>query len=73
VVGVLVEDRRVRLAVEAAVVAGVDQRPGLLLFVRLRGDELLDVGVVDVEDDNLGRAAGFATRLDRAREESRSL
>ena len=34
VVRVLEEDRRVRLAGEGAVVAGVDQRPGLLLFVR---------------------------------------
>ena len=68
VVGVLVEDRRIRLAVERAVVAGVDQRPGLLLFVRLGEDELLDVGVVDVQDDHLRGAARLAARLDRAGE-----
>src|SRR4029453_10142204 len=30
-------------------------------------DELLDVGVVDVEDDHLGGAPGLATRLDGPR------
>ena len=50
VVGVLEEDRVVGAAadVEAAVVAGVDQRPGLLLLLGLAVDELDDVRVVDV-------------------------
>jgi hypothetical protein len=45
VVGVLEEDRVVGAAadVEAAVVAGVDERPGLLLLLGLAGDELDDV------------------------------
>ena len=69
-VGVLVGDRVVGAAgdVEAAVVAGVDQRPGLLLLVRLAVDEVLDVRVVDVEDHHLGRAAGLAAALDDAGE-----
>ena len=45
VVGVLEEDRAVGLAGEAGVVARFDQRPGLLLLVRLRIDELEDVRV----------------------------
>src|SRR4029079_3534271 len=65
---VLEEDRLVRLTVERAVVARVDQRPGLLLFLALALDELLDVGVIGVEDDHLGGAAGLAARLDDARE-----
>ena len=65
---VLEEHRLVRLAVEAAVVAGVDQRPGLLLFLGLAPDELFHVGVVDVQDDHLGRAPGLAARLDDAGE-----
>ena len=68
VVGVLEEDRAVGLAGEARVVAGLDERPGLLLLVRLRVDELEDVRMPGVEDDHLGRAAGLAARLDDAGE-----
>ena len=47
-------------AVEVHVEAGVAQDPGLALLLGLAPDELLDVGVVDVEDDHLGGAAGLA-------------
>src|SRR5688500_12034548 len=66
VVGVLVLDAGDVLAAEVHVVAGVAQRADLVLLARLGLDELLDVGVVDVEDDHLGRAAGGPTGLDRA-------
>ena len=52
---------------EVHVEAGVAQRADLVLFARLRLDELLDVGVVDVEHDHLGRAPRGATGLDGAR------
>ena len=43
--------------------------PGLaLLFLDLALDEVFDVGVVDVEDDHLGGAAGLAAGLDDAGE-----
>src|SRR3972149_9728461 len=38
-----------------------------MLLVGLAPDELLDIGVIDVEDDHLGRAPGLAPGLDRAR------
>ena len=38
----------------------------MLLLAGLAPDELLDVGVVDVEDDHLGGAAGLAAGLDGA-------
>ena len=66
VVGVLVLDADPGVAVERHVVAGLAQGVGLLLLLRLAPDELLDVGVVDVEDDHLGGAAGLAAGLDRA-------
>ena len=56
----------VRRARERAVVAGVDQRPRLLLLLDLAVDELDDVGVIGVEDHHLGRAARLAARLDDA-------
>ena len=64
VVGVLVLDAGDVLAAEVHVEAGVAQRADLVLFARLGVDELLDVGVVDVEDDHLGRTTGGATGLD---------
>src|SRR6185312_16301265 len=67
VVGVLVLDRVGVLAVEVHVEAGVAQRTRLLLLGGLAPDELLDVGVVGVEDDHLGGATGLAAALDRAR------
>ena len=42
------------------------QRGDLLLLDHLPGDEVLDVGMVDVDDDHLGGAPGGAARLDGA-------
>ena len=67
VVGVLVLDARDVSATEIHVVARVAQGADLVFLADLGLDELLDVGVVDVEDDHLGRAARGATRLDGAR------
>ncbi len=64
VVCVLEENRAVGLTVDGRIVAGVDQRAGLLLLLGLAGDELDDVGVVDVEDDHFGRAACLASAFD---------
>src|SRR6185295_1111325 len=44
-----------------------DQRRDLLLLLHLPVDELLDVGMVGVDDHHLGGAARRAARLDRAR------
>jgi hypothetical protein len=66
VVGVLVLHADDVLAAEVHVEAGVAQRADLVLLARLGLDELLDVRVVDVEDDHLGRATGRATGLDGA-------
>ena len=52
-------------AVEVHVEPGVAQHPGLALLEGLAPDEVLDVGMVDVEDDHLGRPPGLAARLDR--------
>ena len=68
VVGVLEKNRRVGLAVERRVVARVHQRVGLLLFLGLAPDEIVDVGVVRVEDHHLGGPARLAAGLDDARE-----
>ena len=65
VVGVLILDRVAVAAVEVHVEPGVPQGPGLALLDRLAPDEVLDVGVVGVEDDHLGRPPGLATALDR--------
>ena len=43
-----------------------DEGGDLLLLVHLPVDVLLDVGVIDVDDDHLGGAAGGAARLDGA-------
>ena len=66
VVGVLVLDRVRVGAVEVHVEAGVAERTGLVLLERLAPDEVLDVGVTDVEHDHLGRAPGGPARLDRS-------
>ena len=66
VVGVLVLDGDDVLAAEVHVEAGVAQRADLVLLARLGLDELLDVGVVDVEDDHLGRTTRGAAALDGA-------
>ena len=67
VVGVLVLDADDVPAAEVHVEPGVAEGPDLLLLARLGRDELLDVRVVDVEHHHLGRAAGGAAGLDRAR------
>ena len=48
------------------IVAGINQRPGLALFLGLALDEFDDVGVVDVQDHHLRGAARLATGLDDA-------
>ncbi len=73
VVGVLEKDRPVGFAVERRIVAGVDQRVRFLFFLRLAPDELLDVGMIRVEDHHLGRAARFAAALDDARKSVKAL
>src|SRR3990172_5104443 len=66
VVGVLVLDAYPGVAVQGDVVAGLAEGVGLALLLRLAVDKLLDVGVVDVEDDHLGGAAGLAAGFDGA-------
>src|SRR5207237_1350668 len=67
VVGVLAADRVVGLAVEVGGKAAVlDEDAGLVLLLHLPVDEALDVGVVHVQADHLGGAAGGAARLDGA-------
>jgi hypothetical protein len=46
---------------------GVDEGPGLLLFLDLAVDELDDVRVIGVENHHLRRSARLAARLDDAR------
>jgi hypothetical protein len=67
VVRVLVLDREEAVTVDRHVKAGIAQRGGLVLLVGLAPDELLDVWMVDVEDDHLGRTTRLAPRLDRSR------
>ena len=66
VVRVLILDRRAVLAVEVHVEPGVAQGAGLPLLVGLAPDEVLDVGMVDVQDHHLRGAPGLAAGLDRA-------
>jgi hypothetical protein len=69
VVGVLEEDGAVGVGVGMrAVVSHGDQRVRLGFFFLLALDEVDDVGMVDVEDDHLGGAAGLAAGLDDAGE-----
>src|SRR5208283_4051518 len=68
VVGVLEKDGRVSVGVGMrAVVSHGYERVGLGFFVLLAQDEIFDIRMVDVEDDHLGGAAGFASRLDYSR------
>src|SRR5680860_913411 len=66
VIGVLVLHAGDVDATEVHVIAGIAEDTDLVLFVFLGVDELGDVGVVDVENDHLRRAAGGATGLDGA-------
>src|SRR2546429_3139939 len=52
VVGILEENGTVSLSIDRAVIACVDYSPGLLLFLRLRPDELFNIGMVNVENDH---------------------
>ena len=67
VVGVLKEHAAVRRTVQAGVVSGLDEGPGLLLLLHLAVDELHDVRMIRVEDHHLGRAPGLAAGLDDSR------
>src|SRR5262249_52454785 len=51
--------------VEIHVEPGVAQRPSLALFGRLAPDEVLDIGMVRVEDHHLGCPTGLAARVVR--------
>src|SRR5206468_3054804 len=72
VVRVLELDRLPGLAVQAHVVAGLAERPSLLLFLGLAPDEFVYVGMIRVEDDHLGRATGGAAGFDRTRHRVRA-
>jgi len=65
---VLIHDRAVSLAIVAAIVTGLDQRPRLLLFLGLGFDEFLDVGMVILERIHLRRAPGLAAGFHRGRD-----
>jgi len=67
VVRVLVLDRGPVRGVERHVVARRLENARLALLLGLAPDELLDVGVVDVEHDHLRGSACLAAGLDRAR------
>ena len=64
---VLVHHRAVRIAIVAAVVALLDERPCLLLLLRLGLDEILDVGMPVLQRVHLGRAPGLAAGLHHVR------
>ena len=66
VVGILILDGVNIGAVEAHIEPGDFEGPRLTLFERLAPDELLNIGVIGVEDDHLGGTAGLAPRLDGA-------
>ena len=74
VVGVLEEDGRVGVGVGMrSVISHGDQRVRLGFFFLLALDEFDDVGMIDVEDDHLGRAASLAAGLDDAGKSVESL
>src|SRR6185369_2149782 len=68
VIGVLEEDGAVGVAVDAGIVALLDEDVGLALFLHLAFDEFDDVRVIDVEYHHLGGATGLTTALDYADE-----
>ena len=67
VVGVLVLHGGNVSTAQIHVEAGIAQGADLVFLAHLGLDELLDVGVVDVKHDHLGRAARGTTGLDGAR------
>ncbi len=68
VVGVLVEDRAVRFAIQRSVVSGFHQRAGLFFFLGFAPDEVFDIRVLGVQDHHFGGAACFAAALNHAGE-----
>src|SRR5450756_1718962 len=60
---VLVHHTAIGIAIVRTVIALLDQRPGLLLFLLLGVDEFLDVTVPVAQRVHLGRAARFAAGL----------
>ena len=72
-VGVLEENRSIRVAVDRAVIALLDQHMGLALFLHLAFDELHDVRVIDIQDHHLRRSPRFSAALDHARKCIKSL
>ena len=60
---VLIHDGAVGVAVVAAIVALLDERPGLALFPLLAVDEFLDVAMPVAEGVHLGGATGLAAGL----------
>ena len=65
-IGVLEEDGAVGVAVDAGVVALLDEDVSLALFLHLAFDEFDDVRVIDIEDHHFGGAPRLATALDNA-------
>ena len=67
IVGVLEENGAVGFGVgRRSVVSERNQGVRFGFFFGFALDELNDIGMIDIEDDHLGCAAGFATRLDHA-------
>ena len=66
VVGVLVLDGRIGLAVQGSVIARADERVRLLLLAGLAVDEVEDVRVIHIENHHLGGPAGLAATPDDA-------
>ncbi len=64
VVRVLILNREGISSVEVHVEPGVAQYTCLALLERLAPDEVLDVGVVDIENDHLRRTSRFPSALD---------
>src|SRR5579885_1277831 len=73
VVGVLKENRAVRLAIQRGIVAGLDQGVRLLFFLGLAPDEFFNIGVIRVEDHHLGRPPRLAAAFDHPRERVKAL
>ena len=66
VVCILVLNRGDVTAIKTHVESCICECSGLLLFVGLAPDEVLDVRVIDVEHDHLGRTTSLSPRLDRS-------
>src|SRR5579884_2800098 len=73
VIRILEENRAVRIAINGAVVALLDQHVRFALFLHLAFNELDDVRVVDIEDHHLRRAPCLAAALDHPGERIETL